>query len=110
MQGGKLRESVILQSKDETFTDSGQTVEDWKDFRPLFADVRSVSGSEQLKSGKVSAHRVYKVFIRAFDAPEITTSMRFKWGSKILNIVYISDDRKHDRLADILCSEGTDNG
>lgn len=99
MRSGKLRDLVTIQrrtpSADATWgAAAGET---WADVVELWADVQSVDGSEQLRSGagveSVATHQVRTRFLAG-----VTVQDRIAWRGRTLNIVSIAEDPRRTEL------------
>lgn len=113
-QAGKFREYMKLQKITRTISEGGQPLETWTELATLAGDVRPISGSEQMNSGKLTNIVSHRVYIRAFEARGtnwvIMPDMRFLWTTwlgeqRVLNIVYVAEDHTHDRRIECLCNE-----
>jgi SPP1 family predicted phage head-tail adaptor len=103
MQSGKLRESITIQQKTDVVSDSGEVVATWTTYASAFADIRTPSGREFFGQDKFNATASHVVTVR-WNAG-ITPAMRVLWGSRILNIIYINEDRQHANMMQLNCME-----
>jgi SPP1 family predicted phage head-tail adaptor len=103
MQGGKLRTKITVQEKTDTISDSGQAVSTFSTFRDIYADIRTPSGREFFGQDKFNATVSHVVTIRWLEG--IKPEMRILWGTRILNIIYINEDRQHARMMQLNCME-----
>jgi SPP1 family predicted phage head-tail adaptor len=103
MQSGKLRESITIQQKTDVISDSGEAVATWTTYASMFADIRTPSGREFFGQDKFNATVSHVVTVR-WNAG-ITPAMRVLWGSRVLNIIYISEDRQHAKMMQLNCME-----
>ena len=86
MNAGKLRDRVVLQSR-EAGTDAwGQPLEGWVDVARLWANVRFLSGVEAIKSGAETATATASVRIRKRD---VTTAHRLLIAGKPYDITAV---------------------
>lgn len=86
MNAGKLRDRVVLQSR-EAGTDAwGQPLEGWADVARLWAHVRFLSGVEAIKSGAEATTAKASVLIRRRD---VTTAHRLLIGGKPYDITEV---------------------
>ena len=103
MTSGKLRERVTIQQATEATAESGQTSETWSTYVYAYADVRTTSGKEFFAEDKYNSHVTHTVMLRWRDG--ITEKMRVLWGTRILNIIYVGEDRTHERSMILNCVE-----
>jgi len=103
MQAGKLRESVTIQQKTDVVSDSGEAVATWSTYAAAFADIRTPSGREFFGQDKFNATVSHIVTVRWVTG--IKPEMRVLWGSRILNIIYINEDRQHAKMMQLNCME-----
>jgi SPP1 family predicted phage head-tail adaptor len=103
MNAGALRHSVIVQFATDTVKESGQTEKTWSQYANRFAEILTPSGEKFFGMDKFNAKVTHVVRIRWLDG--ITEKMRVMWGVRILNIVFISEDKDHGRWMWLNCLE-----
>ena len=104
MQSGKLREVITIQQKSETLTDSRQVEISWVTFASgVYAGIETVSGKEFYAESKYNAQISHVVRIRY--SAGVKPEMRVLWGSRVLNIAHIGEDRKHANMMVLNCME-----
>ena len=103
MQSGKLRFRVTIQQGNETTDGEGEQVQSWTAFKQRWADIRTITGKEYYTHDTTKVQAAQRVFIRWTDG--VTESMRILWGTRILNIVHIGEDRTHERMMILSCEE-----
>ena len=104
MEAGKLRHIIRIQQANYATSESGQTQTTYSDFATgVFAEIKTISGHEQMKAGKLDAQVTHMVTIRWRDG--VFENMRILWGIRELNIVYISEDDTHKREMYLYCKE-----
>ena len=86
MNAGKLRDRVILQSREAGADALGQPLEDWVYVAKLWANVRFLSGVEAIKSGAETATAKASVLIRRRD---VTTAHRLLIAGKPYDITAV---------------------
>lgn len=104
MKTGSLREIVYVERAVKVATDAGDTVATWNPLAKLHAQVKPLSGREQIQAGGLVGTTVYTVSIRYRN--DIETSDRIVWRDKIMNIrsVLNPDMKKQETI--MLCDEG----
>lgn len=102
MDAGRLRERVTVQQASETRNSLGETVLSWSDFTTTWASVEGVSAREALALGQQELVITHKVRMRYLSL--LTSKMRFRWRSRILNIVSLLEyDNRTEHVA--ICEE-----
>lgn len=91
---GVLRERVTIQQKAQTSDSQGGRVTAWVVLEAVAAAIDSDGGSlEPLQAGAVTATARYLVRLR--HRTDVTTTMRLRWRTKILQILsVVSDPRR----------------
>jgi len=108
MQSGRLRETINIQRKNTVVSEAGEEVVTWTDFKSsVRAEILTPTGREYFGQNKLNAQVSHVVKTRWIDG--ILPEMRILWGTRILNIEYISEDRKHTRELWIYCKEKRDD-
>jgi SPP1 family predicted phage head-tail adaptor len=103
VRAGRLRERVTIQEATETRDSFGQAVATWATHATCWASVEPFSGSERFQAATLNAEILYEVRIR-YDS-EITPKMRLLYGTRILRIERIIDEREEHRELVLLCAE-----
>ncbi|MFD2206634.1 phage head closure protein [Kiloniella antarctica] len=83
MKTGRLRERITLQELSTVDDGGGGSVETWNDVVKIWANIKPLSGSEQITADKEASTTLYRIRIRS---RELKSSWRVVWGSKILNV------------------------
>ena len=96
MRAGNLRHRVTIQSPINTRTASGGTTQAWSTVATVWAEVRSESGSELIKSGREVSQARYRIWMRYRD--EVTTKHRIVYGVKAMNILSASVNNQRTEL------------
>jgi head-tail adaptor len=111
MQSGKLRDMITVYQAVDSISASGESVVSWSLLYDAYADVRLISGREYLGHDRTVSAGKFRIYVRGFDIQGINSKMRIGWkdhftqAERILNIEYISEDRTHERLTEIICFE-----
>ena len=92
MRGGRLRHVVTIQQRTTAQDTSGALAPVWADVGTLRAEVRSPAGLERVQPGmeQTVATITHQVRIRAREV-NVLPSMRVLWGTRILQIVAVTD-------------------
>jgi len=99
MEIGKLRHPIKLQEGTPSReTDGGQALA-FADADDVWAAIKPVAGDETLESAKVRADVTHFIKVRYSSA--ITPLKRFRWGTRIFNIVWVQE--KDERTITMIC-------
>lgn len=106
---GRKREIIRIQNPSRVTTESGQVTNTFSDFATgVFAEIKTLSGREFFGHEKFNAQVSHLVTVNWREG--VTEEMRVIWGTRNLNIEYISEDRTHKREMYLYCMEDKSNG
>ncbi|KKJ75443.1 hypothetical protein WH95_18555 [Kiloniella litopenaei] len=94
MNKGRLRERISLQELSLVSDGGGGQTETWGEVAKVWANVKPLSGREQITADKEASTTLYRIKIRSRG---ISSSWRVVWGSKILNIREILEGDSSER-------------
>ena len=103
MNTGRLRNAITIQQSIVATGSSGASTKTWTVFATVFADIRTPTGKEYFGQDKFNSQVSHVVTIRWIEG--VTPSMRIIWGSRTLNIEYVSEDRTNRRMLYLDCKE-----
>lgn len=104
---GRKREIIKLQSPARTTSESGQVTNSFTDWATgVFAEIKTVSGREFFAHEKFNGQVSHVVTINWRDG--VKPEMRIVWGTRNLNIQYVSEDDTHKREMYLYCLEKKD--
>jgi len=103
MTCGKRRHRIEIQTATETSPESGQVSRTWGFFAYRYASVKTATGREFFGHDKLNAQVDHVVNVRWCDG--VTGKMRVLWGTRVLNIVHVSEDDKHKNEMWLYCKE-----
>ena len=89
MRAGDLRTRGIIESPIDTPNDTGEPVRTWATFANAWAEVKPLAGREQFLAQQDASLVQYRVRLRY--RAGITPAMRFRAGSRILDIEAVLD-------------------
>lgn len=103
---GKQRWRVQLQQATITRAAYNQAIPGWSTVATLWAGIRTPYGREQANAVQMKAELTHVVTIR-WPGVENTVDpkMRFLYGSRILNILWINNLDERNRQLDCYCQE-----
>ena len=108
MRAGQLRHQVVIQQPTETQDSQGQPVKSWGTFATVHANVLPLKGREYFNAQQINAETTTKFVIRYLAG--ITEKMRISYDSKLYNIQGIVNVGERDRIIELMCGEGVNNG
>jgi SPP1 family predicted phage head-tail adaptor len=85
----KLDQRVTIERKTLTDDGAGGATVSWAALGDAWANVRPLSGREQIASGRDEARQGYAVTIRRY--PGLLPADRIRWRARILNIRAVKD-------------------
>ena len=104
-----LPHSVTIQTPTVTLDGAGQPTEAWADEGRVRAEIKQVSihnvafGRETVQAKQVNVDTAYQFVIRY--RPDFTSLKRFKFGSRVFNILNVNNIEERNRWLIILCKE-----
>lgn len=101
---GDLREQVEIQQQIETPDGAGGRAVSWLTVATVWAQVRAVSGREQIEAGALSNVQAWRVRIRWRSGIGITN--RLVYRGTYLNVRSASDPDQRRQWLDILADSG----
>ncbi|MDU4436550.1 MAG: phage head closure protein, partial [Pluralibacter gergoviae] len=106
MQAGRLRDRLVVQNPTTIRSPTGQPVKAWSDGPTVWAEVKGISGNEQMSAGAETAEATIRVWIRF--RRDVTAASRLKvltgpFKGAVLNVTGMPiSDAKGSQL-EILC-------
>ena len=104
LKAGRLRHRVTLQSAADTADGGGGFTTVWSDVATVWASIEPLKGRERLFAQQLESPVSHRVTLRHRSG--VTTAMRVKFGSRILNIRSVINAEERDRALELLCEEG----
>jgi SPP1 family predicted phage head-tail adaptor len=102
MSIGDLDQRLTLESPSRAPDGGGGAIVTWQTVSDVWASVHPTSGDERLEADQVAGSITHTVIIRR--RPDVTPAMRFRSGSRVLDIVAVLDTRPRTHLR-CLCEE-----
>ncbi|NBX02713.1 MAG: head-tail adaptor protein [Alphaproteobacteria bacterium] len=100
----RLRHKLLLQQEVRLSDGVGGYAKSWQNIAELWAEIKPVSGNEQLFAGQVQSTASHKVLLRYRSG--ITVGMRFVFDGRTFNIRSVFNvDERRDTL-ELLVQEG----
>jgi len=111
MQAGRLRDRITILNFTSSRDSTGQPIDKWEEGKTIWAEVKGISGREQISSGAESAPATVRIWVRF--RRDITASSRLKvlsgaYKGAILNVVGPAIPDSRCVLLEILCKQGAE--
>lgn len=103
MDIGKLNRQIDLLKFVTQRDEFGGEVGEWTPIARIWARIEPVSGTEYFQAQQVQAETVTRITVRY--NPEITVMHRIRYGTKLYEIIGVSDDQTGHRATVINCKE-----
>ncbi|MDZ7322040.1 phage head closure protein [Kosakonia sacchari] len=109
MQAGRLNKRIAIMNFTTVRTDSGQPDKEWHEVAPVWAEIKGISGREQISAGAEMAEATIRVWVRF--RTDITAASKLKvltgpYKGQILDVAAPPiADSKGSQL-EILCKQG----
>lgn len=100
---GSFRHRILLQTFTETENDMGDTIEDWKDFKTVWAMIKTLKGREYVSAAAVSNENTVRFVIRYTTG--INPDMRIIHRDRIFEIESVINDDELDKTLTIIGKE-----
>jgi SPP1 family predicted phage head-tail adaptor len=103
MEISALNKRITIQELKTTINENGFEVEDWIDFKTVWAGVSNLHGREYFEAAAVQMESTVKFTIRYL--AEIDTSMRILFKGRYYNITSIDNIKYKNRFIEIKAME-----
>ncbi|EEI47852.1 MAG TPA: head-tail adaptor protein [Proteus vulgaris] len=106
---GRFRHIITLQQPEpKPNRISGDEVI-WRDvLKDIHASVEPLRGREYFQAQQVQSETTFRIRMRWF--PQVKSTMRVRFGSRIFDIVAIIDPEERHRELQLMCKEGVNDG
>ena len=99
MEIGKLNKRIIFQNFTTTENENGFEIQEWSDFKTVWAGVTNLSGREYFAAMQVQAENIVKFTIRC--NKNITESMRIIFEGNNYDITFIDNIKYGNEFMEI---------
>lgn len=103
MEISALNKRITIQELKVNINENGFEIEDWIDFKTVWAGVTNLHGREYFEAAAVQMENTVKITIRYLDG--IDTSMRILFKDKHYNITSIDNIKYRNRFIEIKAME-----
>jgi len=108
MEIGELRHKITFQKLTTTTNENGFEVEDWEDYKTVWAAVSNLYGKEYFEAAAVQKENTVKFTIRYFKG--LDTSMRILFQGRQYNIISIDNIKYKNKYIEIKALEVEKSG
>lgn len=108
MDIGKLKHRITFQKLTATTNENGFEIEDWKDYKTVWAAITNLHGREYFEAAAVKAENTVKFTIRY--VPNIEPTMRIIFKGKQYNISSIDNIKYANKFIEIKALEVESGG
>ena len=108
LQAGELNRHITLQTRASSQDSYGQQAATWSDWATCWAHIRPISGREVMTAQAINAETTHVITIRY--RPGVTAAMRAVFGSRLFNILAVTEPEMAHVTLELLCSEGLNPG
>lgn len=109
MQGGKLKDRIIIQQPTDSLDDNNATETTWPTFATVWAEVAPAMGKEKLVAAQVRNVQTFIITIRYLAG--VTTLMRISFDNEIYEIENKEHSvKRRQRFLKLTCIKGAANG
>ena len=98
-----LRHRLTLEQLQREDDDGGGFTESWVEVATLFADLRPVSGGENVEADRLAGRVTHEVSLRY--RAGVQPAMRFRQGGRLFHIVSVINVDERNRWLTCLCEE-----
>ena len=103
MEIGELRHKITFQKLTTTTNENGFEVEDWEDYKTVWAAITNLHGREYFEAAAVQKENTVKFTIRYFKG--LDTSMRILFQGRQYNIISIDNIKYKNKYIEIKALE-----
>lgn len=103
LDAGDLRHRLEIQRATEANNAFGESLQTWSTLTTRWGAIDDQAGTELRHAQRVNAQVTAVVKLRPYDG--LTAKDRFKHGTRILNILAITEGNRTDRLMTCWCKE-----
>ncbi|WP_026673617.1 phage head closure protein [Alkalihalobacterium bogoriense] len=108
MEIGRLRHRITLQKLRIATNSNGFEVENWEEFKTVWAAVSNLQGREYFAAAAIQAENMVKFTIRYLSG--VDTSIQILFRDKVYNISSIDNIQYKNRYMEIKAQEVSANG
>lgn len=103
MNPGELRHRIKLQKLTSIVNENGFEIDEWIDFKTLWASVSNLHGREYFQAAAVQKENTVKFVIRYIK--DLDSSMKIRFKDKSYNIIQIDNIKYENKFIEIKALE-----
>lgn len=107
MNIGRLRHRISLQQLTERQNHFGAVVSEWQDVAQLWAEIKPISGREQLQNAQIQSEITAQIWLRY--RPDVKPTMRVLHQNQQYEIVAALNHQGRSTMLQLLCKEVSDD-
>lgn len=102
MRSGNLKHKISIQTYTETQDEFGDSINQWTEFKPAYANIKPISSKEFYKAGTHNevTHKIELRFVNG-----IVPKMRVKYKDRIFRIESVLNIREENKTLHLMCTE-----
>lgn len=108
MQAGHLTEQIMIEQRVEGYDEAGQPIEGWAPYLLAWADIRHLSGLENIRAGAEVSQVNTSIRIRRRPGRNVKSAMRVIHDGTIYDIKAVLPNHRAAYL-DLVCMTTGDN-
>lgn len=113
MRIGRLNQRITIQRPSSTLDAYGQPTDSWVTVATVWAHIRALRSKESMQTLVINSESLYKITTRysaALLPPQTVDAWRIVYGSRIFNIVSVSNPDEDNKQLVFDCTEGSIDG
>jgi head-tail adaptor len=103
LRSGSLRQRIEIQSASEAQDAYGAVSFSWSTDNTRWGSIQQLSADERKNHDQLEGSNVVKITLRFYDGLAITN--RFKYGTRIFNIVSVNNEWERDHVTTAIAVE-----
>lgn len=108
MNIGRLNQRITIQKKEILIDDNGFEVEEWADYKSVWASVKNINGKEFFQAQQAKSQASKKVTIRYLKDldssldPNVSLKYKIKYKNNNYNLIYSDNIQEQNRFIELL--------
>lgn len=108
MNIGRLKQRITIQKKETLIDENGFEVEEWIDYKTVWASVKNINGKEFFQAQQAQSQASKKVtirYLRDLDSSldsNVSLKHRIKYKSNNYNLIYSDNIQEQNRFIELL--------
>lgn len=108
MNIGRLNRRITIQKKETLIDENGFEVEEWADYKTVWASVKNINGKEFFQAQQAKSQASKKVTIRYLKDldssldPNVSLKYKIKYKNNNYNLIYSDNIQEQNRFIELL--------